>query len=160
MGVLDSFKQDAFLCSQTQDCTTREKKKNKPKTEPADGQCPGKTAGNHLVVVVETKGSPAAHIRPWRRRPGGLRRGQQGCAMYRHHWWHRYFVLFPFLMQQSQMRWERKRHIHHPTPRTVQQVSEICPSLLIDYGQKHIKVGESTTISRVLKSGLETFSER
>lgn len=30
MGVLDSFKQDAFLSSQTQDCTTRVKK-NKTK---------------------------------------------------------------------------------------------------------------------------------
>lgn len=28
MGVLDSFKQDAFLCSQTQDCTTRKKNQN------------------------------------------------------------------------------------------------------------------------------------
>lgn len=124
------------------------------KPKPADGQCPERTAGNRFVVVVETKGSPAAHVRPWRRWPGVFRRGHWGCAMDRHHQGHCYFVLFPFLVQQSQTRWETKRLIHYPTPRILQQLSEMCPTLLAEDDHGHLKLADSTAISRVLRSGL------
>lgn len=101
MGVLDSFKQDAFLSSQTVQVGNNQT----PSQQAAEGHYPGKRAGRHLSGDQRQSCCPWEAIEeasdvPW---------GWWGCSVCWHHQWHLYFVLFQFYVQQIHPGWERKR---------------------------------------------------